>query len=1502
MKWLHISDIHFNPGEDGRSTQQLRKKLPIFLKEKGIVVDEIFVTGDYRHAGKQEDSIVVAQNAVAYIKQVASSVEVDAPAHIHVIPGNHDLERQLLPEEIRAIRGNYDINTGCFADGDLVKLSDRFSFFYKITESLYSSATPWTKCPGSLHKYQCGDDYSLLYMNTAISCGDDSERGNLVIGNYDLYNTLEEIKRHNPDAPIIILAHHATECFSKSERETVEKIFRDYPVKLYLCGDAHEIWFREINNVLELTMGCIKQSDGVQAVFSVGEICDNKVSIAAYIWDAKLLRWGKYVPFTDEVNDYIALRDNQSVKSILLPNEWFEQQNKIQISNLGNRYIPELNIPLEIHDITCGIARDEFFKQKFMDAADQCLVSLNELKLDQAKIYSDVIRDLVTAIPFVNCTQSIDIASLVKVLRQAMGSLKEIEAQEEDEHKLYRIHTAINKLYDFKDFLDSDVVRSSNQPYMLIYGEGGIGKSHMMAEIIAQRTKHGQKSILLLGQHFLNDSDPVSAILAQLQLGGTIDELLQHLDQMGAEQESRILFIIDALNEGVGKTIWKDHLAGLVQRIKPYHWLGLIVTIRSPYLEHLLSDNAYLGNNLILVEHHGLLNAEYAAISKYFSHYNVPISRIPPLTPEFENPLFLRLFCESYSVDTDTENINLNTVYSGYIRNANRKIAEKCGYNKAINIVQIAIERIVKVKHEQGKRHSIDPESCYLALTNVARHYNIQHDLVGAFLSEGILTQNVLYDGTEYFYITYEKLDDYVYSVYLATELNEIGEAAFAERYARLIGSPDILQTLAITLAENSNKEIFEVFPEHNRTQLIMNSFVSSLQWRSTSSITKTTDKYINEVVCKYWEPYRLLVDTLVMLSTKPNHPYGVERLDSHLKSISMPTRDAIWAPALDYLYMGGHSAINKLIDWAQIYHDKQEANNQTVLSASIVLAWFLLSPTKELRDCSTKALIKLLSNNSDALIMLLEKFSNVDDPYIMERLYAVVFGCAVVIDEDSLHHLATYVYEHIFNVEYVFPNILLRDYAKNVIDYATHVLGNLGFDYTKVAPPYRTTFPDVPSDEETKQYNIDKPGAYQIWRSMKVEYSREGQPGGYGDFGRYTFQSYFRPWKMLHPMDLKNIALKRIYNLGYNPDLHGKYDTKLQRDRFAHGGRERIGKKYQWIAFHELAAQVADNYPMQVYTDDRGGKAIDYCMGSFEPNIRNIDPSIAMPELDNNPSRSIHDALYSFPTNDHYSWSSDFTDFPPFEDMQGVDFYGRRFTLLNGWYSWTEDKAFGEKPYERPQKDMWASINCYIVHEKSHKRCVDILLKKDFMGRWMPEPSENYHLYNKEYYWSQGFEFYKNPYYGGEEWKEIEQFSIKKADRLPKVLLPTFQYMSERSSDTLGGDALMWYKPCSELFSTLELRYGKENSALYDKEGRLICFDSKEVLNESIGFFIDQEIFNDFLKQKGYRVFWTLLAEKRVLCGNKGHGQPDFPMTHISGLYHCNDGKLVGTITEYSD
>lgn len=197
-----------------------------------------------------------------------------------------------------------------------------------------------------------------------------------------------------------------------------------------------------------------------------------------------------------------------------------------------------------------------------------------------------------------------------------------------------------------------------------------------------------------------------------------------------------------------------------------------------------------------------------------------------------------------------------------------------------------------------------------------------------------------------------------------------------------------------------------------------------------------------------------------------------------------------------------------------------------------MMIATFLISSNRNLRDKSTKALVNLLTGKMDIVIDLLKTFEDVDDPYIIERLYAVAFGCVVSEQsEEMIEELAVYVYNKIFDVDYVYPNILLRDYAKNIVDYAKYKIDSSVLKDMDVEPPYKSIFPKVPTDEEIEGYKYDHKASdfkdyywsqNTILNSMRVEYTRDGQPGWYGNFGRYTFQSYFHKWKGLDYNDLK--------------------------------------------------------------------------------------------------------------------------------------------------------------------------------------------------------------------------------------------------------------------------------------------------------------------------------------------------------------------------------------------
>lgn len=319
MRWMHISDIHYNPAGDGRSSSQLREKLPDYLKDLEIQVDEVFVTGDFRFAKEQGDTDEVAKAAVAFVRELAKSVGVRDSKNIHVVPGNHDITRLVLEEDkgkLSDIRKGYSFESGNFPHEERDYLLKRFSFFRRICTELYSAGdSAWSKNPNSIHTYHYCEKNNIfiLYLNTVISYNADEDHGHLLMGNNDLYEVLKEIRAKDKEGLIIALAHHGMEYLAKRERQIVENLFKDYSVNFYLCGDNHDVWHRRINETMEITMGCIKQDKSVQAAFSIGKMGeDGFIEINAHHWDSQAGDWGLYTQFNNSIKKSLPQRYVQS--------------------------------------------------------------------------------------------------------------------------------------------------------------------------------------------------------------------------------------------------------------------------------------------------------------------------------------------------------------------------------------------------------------------------------------------------------------------------------------------------------------------------------------------------------------------------------------------------------------------------------------------------------------------------------------------------------------------------------------------------------------------------------------------------------------------------------------------------------------------------------------------------------------------------------------------------------------------------------------------------------------------------------------------------------------------------------------------------------------------------------------------------------------------------------------------------------------------------------------
>lgn len=438
-------------------------------------------------------------------------------------------------------------------------------------------------------------------------------------------------------------------------------------------------------------------------------------------------------------------------------------------------------------------------------------------------------------------------------------------------------------------------------------------------------------------------------------------------------------------------------------------------------------------------------------------------------------------------------------------------------------------------------------------------------------------------------------------------------------------------------MPENYNLEIFEISDyfisdadkeDEWKTQQIYGWIteieLDSLKWRKVESIdNEKITHWLNSNIelIGYIDLYLCLTE----LSSIIDHPFNSNRLTQILKKYSMAERDSFWQEFV--IYFNGYDdnqiafPIQRLIDWAWMSDISFLSDDETAKLVSQTLAWILSTTNTKLRDQTTKALVNLLEQKPNVLIGLLETFKKVDDLYILERLYAVAYGCILRTEEDeSIRLIAEYVYNSIFKNGNPPTHILLRDYACNTIEYALYKKLDLSVNENLIRPPYNSkmNFTPLTNEELDERYEPKKDrghwgkaewGITAILRSMVTEYGRG--TGGYGDFGRYTFQSAISKFNLSDEFNvdlLSNLAVEWIFErYGYNLEFHGRYDNHIATNENWYETKiERIGKKYQWIAFYEIAGIIADNYKIKRYWDD---ESLDF-KGAWQLYLRDIDPA----------------------------------------------------------------------------------------------------------------------------------------------------------------------------------------------------------------------------------------------------------------------------------------------------
>ena len=1037
----------------------------------------------------------------------------------------------------------------------------------------------------------------------------------------------------------------------------------------------------------------------------------------------------------------------------------------------------------------------------------------------------------------------------------------------------------------YKSLAEFDSV--SNYPLMILTGDGGTGKTHLLCDFANKRVECGAPTVLLMGQQYLSHGDPWRQTLEHLDLHQlTREEFIGSLEAAAQVANSRALVIIDAVNEGQGRNLWWHTLASFLSPLIASPWIGVILSVRSPYEDYVIPDR--VKEHATIIKHEGFTGVEFYAAAILFNRYGIEFPSTPILQPEFGNPLFLKTLCKGLQrlgqSTLPRGSQGVTSIFDTYLTSLNRTLADDLDYDRGDNLVRQAVEGIARrLADEDIEKRWLAKSEAREIVDNLLPGRTFSESLYRRLVSEGVLLETISggrESPEEVVQISYERFADHVIVDTLLNDnldtndpekaFREQGRLAFFRDNSRYLPY-GILEALCIQIPERTGRELSDLVPGIKMRTSFGRVFRRSIAWRRIDAFSDSTEELFDEFTLQQFRSNRWDLDDaleiLLTVATIPDHPFNADFLHCILSRDSMPIRDAWWSIYLHDTW-DNEMAVDRLVQWASGISSVVDLEEDVVDLCSTTLAWMLSTPNRFLRDKATKALVSLLTGRFDSTARLVDRFSDVDDPYVLERVYAVAYGVALRSDvAEDVGGLAQVVYGTVFAAGAPPVQILLRNYARGVVEHAIRLQANLDVDENLLRPPYKSDWPEIPDEDEVREMieSVGQP-AYPFRRSLNnftgdfyiYVIGRESPPNWLSlrldepvwqspnmklqamistlhDEAQAAWNEYERRQASLEEIRRQNLTLRsmdnedglsalvqenpeevkqakddvdselerfrsllscdqisefdsivslrddncaglaprldqqlirryilrRVFDLGWTEELFGDFDSEVNYDHGREPSKpERIGKKYQWIAYHEILACIADRFQYRRRFSEDTVQSYD---GPWQEGLANIDLSCTLASKPGGTHWGGHTASW-WAEAEVSDWAEEISpeewidrrdDIPQVQDLLIVDDPrgGTRWVNLGGFFLWQQAFPADVVIDDVDQREFNAFCTGYFIDRDRVEEFMEWSNDVHFWGRWMPEAFEMHSDVLGEYPWSQAFQYSFQMQYPDTDW-----------------------------------------------------------------------------------------------------------------------------------------------------
>ena len=623
--------------------------------------------------------------------------------------------------------------------------------------------------------------------------------------------------------------------------------------------------------------------------------------------------------------------------------------------------------------------------------------------------------------------------------------------------------------------------------------------------------------------------------------------------------------------------------------------------------------------------------------------------------------------------------------------------------------------------------------------------------------------------------------------------------------------------------------------------------FFRGLYWRAKAAFSKQTEALIYSYLCNwedavvdnprdYYHNKRGVTDTLLSLACRHDSPIPARWLYDYVKRMEMADRDVLWGTATRGARSEGWT--HNLFVWLSALEREglQKISPDAARNYVVLLSLFLGATDRPLRDKATEMLVAIGEHFPAALFFHALDTLDFDDIYYPERMLAACYGVAMAwwcepkMKEfhEEFPKFARAVAKDVFTPggRLLTHHALVRDYALGIADVARKLGVALGRKTERhLSPPFSAVKSPFPPASEITQKQLSPV---------------ESVSSSFPDFHhRYTVPHIARNGKF---KDISRQILRRVADLGFSDKKFAELDRGIFHrsggEESRYGKVDRCGKKYSWIAYHEMCGLLDSQGKLSTWGGTRGVRGV-------------LDPSFPTPPPEWDPK-------FRGPTMDG--------DDLPWMAKGPTPDYGHILELNNpdnAPGSWVMLEGF--VVHRGESREVFSFLRGLLIRESDIAILRLFLEKHSYPGNHkIPHHAENHDVFGGEIPWSIKF---SHPEAGTEEDRAFGAVPVGTTI----VHNGSNEYHGERFRFSSA-----WY-PAPDICAKLHLLRRGRGVDLVDRQGRTASLYRTDAGNLNPNPFAERrkdhfqflhlrkDLLDEYLRISGKRLVWIVWGERRL-------------------------------------